>query len=590
MIDPGPAGLQAAALELRRQPAPGVRVLPTLGRAWEHFDIRIGERGHPALDDRLVRRALAYGIDRVAIAREAGELAGASEGALEPLDSTVFLADSPFYQPNWKTYRHRPEQARRLLEQAGCRRGGDGIYSCDGERLSLRFATTAGVVRRERTVERAQAQLRRVGVEVIPVYGPPAVVLSREFLVSGDWDLALFSWVNRCEHSGTRRYLPLRRRLQFHGLLRPPGHARPEPGRAHPRRHAAGEPSEQDRREAGGGRTRHPALSEPRAVRTQGERPRRCSEWRGRPHLERGGLVARGASACSGDRRLAPRRLGRGRLRRADAEARRNARVRPSGLGAPLSQRASRQMHRKPGGDPRHRRDDPATGVRRSSRVHVPSEARLGRRLHHEVAVHAHLPHPPRSPLERRRADHGPRFHLHPPGLGGQKRGAIGVRPGSSTRPSCQRRRREDGPRRPPLPLLGVAKPVRERPPLPRPQGRRPDEDLDRPDRQSEDGPADRERPLLARELAARSPADARTQSALLGAASGVSRPDRRPLPGREREPGRLVPEPRAGCGVRNPRPRCRASPGAGREGASRTERRIPELLVQDGPTGPSRP
>ena len=36
---------------------------------WEHLDIRSGKGGHPALRNKLVRRALAYGIDRVAIVR-----------------------------------------------------------------------------------------------------------------------------------------------------------------------------------------------------------------------------------------------------------------------------------------------------------------------------------------------------------------------------------------------------------------------------------------------------------------------------------------------------------------------------------------
>nr|MBA2298408.1 ABC transporter family substrate-binding protein [Actinomycetota bacterium] len=201
MIDPGPAVLQAAALELRRERAPGIRVLSVLGQSWEHFDIRIGEGGHPALKKRLVRQALAYGIDRVGIARAIGKLSGESEAALEPLDSVVFLANSPYYQPSWKGYRHRPAQARRLLEQAGCRRGEDGIYSCAGERLSLRFATAAGVERRQRTVELAQAQLRQIGVEVRPVYARPAILFDT-IIPSGGFDLALFAWIPSASTSG----------------------------------------------------------------------------------------------------------------------------------------------------------------------------------------------------------------------------------------------------------------------------------------------------------------------------------------------------------------------------------------------------
>ena len=48
--------------------------------------------------------------------------------------TAVFLAGEQFYRPNWSVYRYDPARARRLLEQAGCRRGADGIYSCAGER------------------------------------------------------------------------------------------------------------------------------------------------------------------------------------------------------------------------------------------------------------------------------------------------------------------------------------------------------------------------------------------------------------------------------------------------------------------------
>jgi len=197
MIDPHWNVLQAQALELRRQRAPGIRVDTVLGASWEHFAIRQGPGGHPALRKRLVRQAIAYGIDRARIAREAAALDFASAAASEPLDSVVFLANSPYYERNWSTYRHRPARARQLLERAGCRPGADGIYVCDGIRLSLRFATTAGVQRRELTVRLAQAQLREVGIEVVPVFAPSSAVLgpAGSLLVQGNFDVLLFGWV-----------------------------------------------------------------------------------------------------------------------------------------------------------------------------------------------------------------------------------------------------------------------------------------------------------------------------------------------------------------------------------------------------------
>ena len=108
MIDGGPQVLEAQALELRRQRAPGIRVDTSLGAAWEHFAIRQGPGGHPALRKRLVRQAIAYGIDRAVIAREAAALNLASAAASRPLDSVVSLANSPYHERNWSAYRHRP--------------------------------------------------------------------------------------------------------------------------------------------------------------------------------------------------------------------------------------------------------------------------------------------------------------------------------------------------------------------------------------------------------------------------------------------------------------------------------------------------
>jgi peptide/nickel transport system substrate-binding protein len=195
MIDPTPAGLAAVAAEFHRQPAPGIRVVHSLCACIEYFSIRIGPGGHPVLrgkQGKLLRQALAYGIDRVAIARTIGGLRGASGAALTPSDSVVYLPNSPYYRPNWRRYRHRPAESRRLLVQAGCRLGHDGFYSCAGDRLSLRFVTAAGVEERKRTVELAQAHLRRVGIEVKTEFAPPGTLFPK-ILPSGDFDVALFA-------------------------------------------------------------------------------------------------------------------------------------------------------------------------------------------------------------------------------------------------------------------------------------------------------------------------------------------------------------------------------------------------------------
>ena len=218
MIDPHLNVLRAQALELRRQRAPGIRVDTVLGTVWDHFAIRQGPGGHPALEKRLVRQAIAYGIDRARIVREAAALNLASAAASKPLDSVVFLAHSPYHERNWSTYRHRPARARRCSSRrAG--RGADGIYVCDGNRLSLRFATTAGVQRRELIVRLAQAQLREVGVEVVPVFGPSPAVLGApdSLLVRGDFDVLLFTWILGPVTEGPAKIFGCQQPLNFTG-------------------------------------------------------------------------------------------------------------------------------------------------------------------------------------------------------------------------------------------------------------------------------------------------------------------------------------------------------------------------------------
>ena len=186
--------------ELRR--VPGVRVFQTTTDRWEHIDIRMDQGGHPALRDKRVRRALAYGIDRVNIVRR---LYAELDPRYRPSDSAIFLGGHASYRPNWNAYRQRPAESRRLLEQAGCRRGTDGIYSCAGRRLELRLVTLAGASHRIRTIELVQTQLRQVGIEVETQFAPGSV-LFQKILPSGDFDLVFLAQLRGFAASETKLF------------------------------------------------------------------------------------------------------------------------------------------------------------------------------------------------------------------------------------------------------------------------------------------------------------------------------------------------------------------------------------------------
>ena len=114
--------------------------------------------------------------------------------------------------------------------QAGCRRGADGIFSCGGQRLSLRFVTTAGRPPRAQTLTLIQAQLRAAGVEVVPVFAAAGTFFT-QILPQGLFDVALFSWEG----------FPGGSRVEIFGCDAPQNYtgycqrlvtARPQPGRA----------------------------------------------------------------------------------------------------------------------------------------------------------------------------------------------------------------------------------------------------------------------------------------------------------------------------------------------------------------------
>lgn len=184
--------------ELARDP--GLRILDEPSAGWEHLTIRV-RGGHAALASRLVRRALAYGIDREAIVRGVWSQAAPR---LRPLHNVLLLAGERGYRPNWSRYSYRPTEARRLLDQAGCRPGDDGFRVCDGERLSLRYLTTVDA-RRVRTFELVQAQLRRIGVEITPQY--LATINVGGYLQRGDFDLAQFLWIRSAAEPDGRTWL-----------------------------------------------------------------------------------------------------------------------------------------------------------------------------------------------------------------------------------------------------------------------------------------------------------------------------------------------------------------------------------------------
>ena len=116
------------------------------------------ENGHPALQDVRVRQAIAMATDRFSLAKDL--LLGKTQPAISYWDNT------PYIDPNLKPWPYDPEQAKKLLEEAGwIDSNGDGTRDKDGVELILTYGTTTREVRQS-TQAVFQQQLAAVGVKV----------------------------------------------------------------------------------------------------------------------------------------------------------------------------------------------------------------------------------------------------------------------------------------------------------------------------------------------------------------------------------------------------------------------------------------
>jgi peptide/nickel transport system substrate-binding protein len=116
------------------------------------------KNGHPALQDVNVRKAIAMAFDRQKINDDL--LLGLTKPAVTYWDNT------PYADPSLTAYPFDPEQAKKLLDDAGwVDSNGDGVRDKDGVDLELTYGTTTREIRQD-TQAVAQQQLADVGVKL----------------------------------------------------------------------------------------------------------------------------------------------------------------------------------------------------------------------------------------------------------------------------------------------------------------------------------------------------------------------------------------------------------------------------------------
>lgn len=174
-----------------------LQVIATPSPIWEHILFNLDV---PMLQDIRIRRALAYGTNRQAIAD------ALFRGRTPVLDSWVLPGQRVAAPPDQLTrYPYDPDQARRLLEEAGYTDpDGDGLRtSSDGITLTLQLLTTRGSDVRREIARRFQEDMKVIGVEIeIDEALPDDMFDADGPLYLRQFDLALFGWIAGPEPSG----------------------------------------------------------------------------------------------------------------------------------------------------------------------------------------------------------------------------------------------------------------------------------------------------------------------------------------------------------------------------------------------------
>jgi peptide/nickel transport system substrate-binding protein len=170
--------------------ASGLTVQSSLGPNYEHIDIQLGPKGNPLARNPWVRRSLMMSIDRKEILKT---LFSKLNPNLKPLDNVIYLNNQSTYQPHFNQWDFNPTKAKTLLESHGCKKGGDGIYSCNGTRMTFSFESIKGNQLRELAFQIIQARAKANGIELTNNFKPSNIAFGQD-LTAQTWDLFMFAW------------------------------------------------------------------------------------------------------------------------------------------------------------------------------------------------------------------------------------------------------------------------------------------------------------------------------------------------------------------------------------------------------------
>jgi peptide/nickel transport system substrate-binding protein len=163
---------------------------------WEHIDYNLDVQ---ILQDIKVRRALAYGFNRQALADTL------FNGRSPVLDSWLLpeqRGEVPADQ--FTLYPFDPEKANALLDAAGYPMRDSGVrVSKQGVTLTLELVTTTGSQLRQEIADRFKSDMKSIGVEInVRTLPPEEIFAPNGPLFLRQFELALFAWIATPDPAG----------------------------------------------------------------------------------------------------------------------------------------------------------------------------------------------------------------------------------------------------------------------------------------------------------------------------------------------------------------------------------------------------
>jgi peptide/nickel transport system substrate-binding protein len=178
---------QLALADLKNQS--GLHIVTHQSLSWEHIEIEEGAHGNPLAKQRWLRQALITALNRQAAAKA---LYGTLNPSVGPLQSLVRLHGESGYSNDFAKWNYNPSKVDSMMRAHNCTKGGDGIYSCNGTKVSFLFESTSGNALRTLAFTIFQDQAAKAGIELRNGF-VPAGTLFGSHLPDHNFDLAMFT-------------------------------------------------------------------------------------------------------------------------------------------------------------------------------------------------------------------------------------------------------------------------------------------------------------------------------------------------------------------------------------------------------------